>query len=271
MPISELANLQSPASVVLLGHLLVLAASIMLGAYGLYKSVKYSRENPRSAKLLLVAFALIAFIPLGDFFEHLNLFPNGDFWHHAHLFAGVFAFYFFYLFAASIGSETVPELGKAGVLPAILAFILMAVFYNEPWIEDNYPIILTIMYLAAISAIVAYVVLLLRIARTVGQIEKTFFSLKSFSFSIAMIPIISVSLFAVASTSILAEVIRDLVQENAAAGMVALVLIAAQHPLYIMLMMTVTGYGYISQKMYNFYTPIREFLSKAKGGRARKG
>ncbi len=255
----------------LLAHLLVLAASIMLGAYGLYKSLKYSRENPRNTKLLLVAFALIAFIPLGDFFEHLNLFPGGDFWHHAHLFAAVFAFYFFYLFATSIGSETVPDLGKAGVLPAILAFILMAVFYNEPWFEDNYPLVLTVIYLAAISAIVAYMVLLLRIARTIGSIEKTFFSLKSFSFSLAMIPLISVSLFAVASTSILAEAMMDLVQENAATSMVALVLVAAQNPLYIMLMMTVTGYGYISEKMYNFYTPIREFLSKAKGGKARKG
>ncbi len=264
-PLSALSDLGSPASVFLLAHIIVLAASFILSLYGLYGLLKYARGISKN-NALIAAFALGSFIPLGDILEHFELFPSADFWHHMHIFGGVFALYFMHRFALTMDSgET--DFRRDALFPAIAGIIVVAAFYNEDALGRAFPLIIWGIYAAAVIFLLGSIYFLFDISRRARKAESAF-SLKTFA--ISMVPLISLALFVIAITSMGAEILLDIANVRAVPAAVqtlTVFLIAAQNLLYPLLAMTLLGFGYMSGKIYNLYAPIRKFLeSKGQKG-----
>lgn len=230
-------------------HLLVLLLSTGISLYGLWGVVKYSRDVSKNAHLLHIAFALIAFIPIGDLFEHFDYAPGMDFWHHMHLFAGIAAFYFLHKFAVTADAGQVEPKNSIIVLIAML-ILGTGVYLVEESFEKTYPVLVITSYIFLITVMSYFTYFLLEIVQKAKKTEAAF-SLKSFS--MAMIPIIAACLFVLTFTAIVAEFALDVFPLKSHSNPFILFLVALQNPLYLMLAMTLAGFAYMGEKIRIFY------------------
>ncbi|VVB98648.1 Uncharacterised protein [uncultured archaeon] len=251
----------------LLIHVLVLALSFVLSAYGIYGVIKYGRSASKNRHLLLTVFVLVALMPLFDLFQHFNVAPDDDFWHHAHLLMGVTAFYFIYRFAMSIDSKGPSENPRTSLVIIFGVLLLTYLFAGlETASMDSVPYVFAGAYTLILIFVIHFASLLREIMGKMGKLE-TAFSLKSFAVSV--IPLISFMLFLLVFISVLTEYILDIFPQYAGSP-VLLALIAIQNPLYIMLAMTLVGYAYIASRITAFYAPLAKFVEKKKS-KGKKG
>ncbi len=250
----------------LLIHLVVLFASIMLSFYGLRNFARYTVTLSKNTHLLGIAFALITFIPIGDMFEHLELFPGTSFWHHMHIFTNVAAFYFIYRFVQLIDAKEREDMGKSAAL--LVAITVFGIVFSES--EEMfkaglfgtlpYHYVIGTTYIALFIAIFWISWKFLDQISNLGKMESAF-SLKSFA--ISMIPIISACLLATGATSLTAEFIRDIIPSIKSHPFV-LLMVASVNVFYLSLAMTLVGFGYMAEKIHGFYAPIEKFVARKK-------
>lgn len=249
----------------LLIHMIVLLAAIALSFYGIYTTAKYTVRLSKNVHLLRLAFALMAFIPVGDIFEHLVIYPGTEFWHHMHIFASMAAFYFFYRFVMLIDAPEAEDMEKSYVTLAVIIIASVAfTTLHDAFIEKNgSPVLFLAVYgaLACISAVFAYN--LFQMLNKMKKVETTF-SIRAFLAS--MIPIISTSLFLVTGASLFAEFILDTKPElSSQPWMISL--IAGVNVFYLLLAVSLAYFGYMAKQINAFYSPIDNFLkSKGKKG-----
>lgn len=249
----------------LLSHMLMLFMGYCLSLYGLYGVIKYSKTFSKNWHLLAAAFALMAFMPLGDIMEHLEFWPGMEYWHHFHLFAGVVAFYFLHSFIKNVDAAKPESALKTAVTLLVLSAVAVAFVYFEETYGDDNAWVLNIIYAVCIVVAAIYVKFLWDIWHNARNAESAF-SLKTFFTS--MLPIISISLFVLTFTGILAEAMNDTVPD-VETNQIFLFLVALQNPLFMILAMTLTCFAYMGAKVQAFYAPIEKFI--AGKGRTKKG
>ncbi len=267
-PLAELfQDISIPISPLLV-HLLIITISAGLSMYGIFGLVRHSKTFSSNWHLLAIAFALMAFMPVGDMFEHLELWPGAEYWHHFHLFAGVVAFYFMHYFITRMDSPVVESDKKAAATLLVLSALAVLFVYFEETFGDTYSWVLGGIYAVLVLVSLVYLKFLWDIVHRARKAEAAF-SLKTFF--ISMMPIISMSLFILTFTGILAEAMMD-VLPNSESNHLLVFLIALQNPLYLILAMTLAAYAYVGARIHAFYAPIEKFVtSKMAKGATSKG
>lgn len=244
-------------------ELLGTVASITLAIYGVLGIVRYGRHISKNTHLLTITFSLLALVPISDMLEHADYLPGEEFWKHVHMFVGIAAFYFMHRFVASIDAKEREDYKKS-VIELVAAILFAIAFFTiEEIIEDNNPAMMAL-FLGAVSIIfLIFVVRLLSEIMAKSKKLESSFSLKSFA--ISMVPAISFMAFILMSTAIFAEFIEDVFKDGF--GEQAAETLEAIHELFhILVTMSLAGFAYMAERIYNFYAPIEKFIQGRKKG-----
>lgn len=249
------ASLQGPTGILI--HVIILIAASAFSFYGLRAVVKYVPRISKNAHLLMITFALMTAIPTWDLFEHLAIYPGDEFWHHMHIFASIAAFYFLYRFVMRIDDEEKEDSEKSIVTLLVIAIAAVAfTTLHGAFTSQNGSHALFFMVYGAFALITA--VFTYNLFQMIGKMKKmeSGFSLRAFLMS--MIPLIALALFLVTATALIVEFIAD--TTDMINQPVVLMLIASANVSYLLLGISLFGFGYMSQQIQRFYAPIDAFV-----------
>lgn len=236
-----------------------LILAFLLSLYGLLKIFKYTSDVSKNIHLLHISCALIAATYGLDIIEHASYY-NAPFWHHMHLFASVAAFYFLYRFASTFSITTpldpknaLAQLGMIAVVAIPLSIL------EEPFLKQNYPFVLTVIYFLMIGVVILFFYLLTDIVKKTKKAEGQF-SLKSLSLGVT--PVIATTLLFSLTLGVVAEYVDN--TGNASLNALVFPLLSFNNLLIIVVAMSVVWFGYMAEKVANFYAPIKRFISSKK-------
>ncbi|VVB98137.1 Uncharacterised protein [uncultured archaeon] len=245
-------------------HIVALVISAVLSVYGVYALARHASSISKNGRLLLIASIAIALIPVTDLLTRWGIAPGENFWHAIHIITGVAGLYFTYRFAMVMDSKET-ENDRVVTLEVIVAILAAIAFYPlTEFFKTSYPTLFVLAYALLGIVLLWLIVLVFRILGKVKS-EGSTFSLRYFSLS--MIPLISLSILALALVQIPAEILVAVLKVSSLDPLM-IVLLGAQISLYLVIAMLMAAFGYLATRISSFYGAIEKFVSgKKKKGR----
>lgn len=241
-------------------HIVALVISIALSLYGVYAIARHAGSISKNGRLLLIASLVIASMPITDLVTRWDVVPGENFWHAISILSGVFGLYFTHRFAMVMDAREA-ENERVATLELIVAALAAIAFYPvTEFFKNSYPALFVLVYALLGIALIWLIALVFRIIGKVRS-EGAAFSLRSFSLS--MIPLISLSILCLSLVQIPAE-IMVVVLKMSPLHPLMIVLLGAQISLYVVTAMLMAAFGYLATKISVFYGPIEKFVAARK-------